>query len=251
MYLCLAFLLGGCSTEAAATGRGSTGSGEDTREERRDTEEAASGPEDAETLYEEGRISGEEEGQAPDWAQGVQTDGQLFQSLNLDGIGDSDDEAYVSIWQFGDYEEKVTVLTVRLGTGETMAKIFPVYGFIRLQTGKIFTEDKEAIALEIGDLTSNYNAASLYILDICPMGPAPSIPEIGVRPDRTTSQRLFQGDPVPDGDNVITQRGTEITDLAGSSLQGVKVYTIDPTGREEQLVKTLYWKDGAWEVLDK
>ena len=30
----------------------------------------------------------------PLWAQGVQSDGQLFQGLNLDGIGNADDEAY-------------------------------------------------------------------------------------------------------------------------------------------------------------
>lgn len=53
----------------------------------------------------------------PFWTTGNQTDGELFQNLNLDGIGDFDDEAYVSIYQFGDYEEKITVVSIHLGTG--------------------------------------------------------------------------------------------------------------------------------------
>lgn len=92
---------------------------------------------------------------------------------------------------------------------------------------------------------------SLYVLDIYPAGTAPSVPEIVVRPDMTTSQNLFLDDSFSDGDNIITQRGTEIINIAGSSLQGVKVYTIDPTGLQEQLVKRLYWKDGAWALLNE
>ena len=52
--------------------------------------------------------------QVPYWAQGVQQDGKLFQGLNLDGVGDADDEAYVSIYKFGDdnHSSWVTVLRV-------------------------------------------------------------------------------------------------------------------------------------------
>ena len=60
----------------------------------------------------------------PLWAKGVETEKKLFKGLNLDGIGDSDDEAYISIYQFGDYEEdRITVMRIHLGTGETIAKM--------------------------------------------------------------------------------------------------------------------------------
>ena len=70
------------------------------------------------------------ESNEPIWAQGKQTDGQLFQGLNLDGVGNADDEAYVSICQYGEYDEMVTILRIHLGTGETLANIFPVHGAI-------------------------------------------------------------------------------------------------------------------------
>lgn len=79
----------------------------------------------------------------PIWAMGTQVDGELYQNLNLDGIGDFDDEAYVSICQFGDYEDKVTVVSMHLGTGETVAQVFSVYGDYTLQTGRIFSEKKD------------------------------------------------------------------------------------------------------------
>ncbi|MDE7130732.1 MAG: hypothetical protein K2O65_02900 [Lachnospiraceae bacterium] len=40
-------------------------------------------------------------------------EGKLFQNLNLDGVGEADDEAYVSVYQFGDYEDKVTVISMK------------------------------------------------------------------------------------------------------------------------------------------
>lgn len=57
----------------------------------------------------------------PSWAADTQMEGKLFQNLNLDGIGAADDEAYVSVYQFGDYEDKMTVISIHLGTGETIA----------------------------------------------------------------------------------------------------------------------------------
>ena len=85
----------------------------------------------------------------PLWAQGVQSDGQLFQGLNLDGIGNADDEAYVSIFEYGEYNEKITVLCIHLGTGETVANVFPVCGPYNFLTGKLFSKDKDAIVLEV------------------------------------------------------------------------------------------------------
>lgn len=187
--------------------------------------------------------------QAPYWAQGTQTEGTWFQNLNLDGIGDSDDEAYVSVYQFDDYEEKVTVLQIHLGTGELMAKVFHVYGDYSFMTGNLFSENKDAILLEVRVPASNYGAAHLFVLDIFPVGIDP-IPETAVRLDTTSSQNvLFMGDSFLDAGNVYTVGGTEIVDLEKLPLKGLKIVTIDPTGRYEQLEKILYWNDGEWSVL--
>lgn len=62
------------------------------------------------------------------WAQPIEEHGQLFSGLNLDGIGDHDDEAYVSLYVWdhnGFYRYDVSELVVRIkfGTGDTTAHI--------------------------------------------------------------------------------------------------------------------------------
>ena len=53
----------------------------------------------------------------PLWAQPVEEHGQLFTGLNLDGIGDHDDEAYVSLYDWdhnGLYDASQLVVRMRL-----------------------------------------------------------------------------------------------------------------------------------------
>lgn len=182
--------------------------------------------------------------QAPYWAQGVRLEENLFQDLNLDGIGESDDEAYVCIYQLDDYEDKIIMIWVHLGTGETIAECFPVYGHYHFMTGKLFSEDKDAIILEVWAPGSNYGAADLFVLNISPVGADP-IPTITVRLDTTTVQDvLLLGDVI---------FGTEIADIESLPLQGLKVYVVGPSspegGHPPALEKIIYWKDVEWSLL--
>lgn len=185
----------------------------------------------------------------PFWTTGNQTDGELFQNLNLDGIGDFDDEAYVSIYQFGDYEEKVTVVSIHLGTGETVAQVFPVYGDYSLQTGKIFSDEKDAIILEICDFTSNYGAASVFVLNVSPADVDP-IPWVGTLLNTTESIMLADGDIIENSllTNQVTG-GTEVVDIEGMPRQGVSIYFIGEKGRYQEVERTLYWTDAGWMVI--
>lgn len=185
--------------------------------------------------------------QVPYWAREMRTEGNLYQHLNLDGIGDADDAAYVSIFQFGDYEEKVIVIQVHLGTGETMAKIFPVYGAYSFQTGKLFSKDKDAIILGVRNPTSNYNATDTFILDIYPVEADP-VPYIVTRLDTTvTPNILFFGNPTLDAGNTYVTGYAEVVDIDGAPLQGLEVPVFDySTGQYQELKKILYWKDGEW-----
>lgn len=201
----------------------------------------------------------------PIWAQVKETEGQLFQGLNLDGVGDADDEAYVSLCQYGEYEEKVTVLRIHLGTGETMANVFPVYGHCNFSTGKLFSEEKEAIVLEIAVPGSNYNAANLFVLDISPIGKAP-IPESTVRMDTTKGIRFNSDIDLPEGyrtdleESTGITANTEIVDVAGSPLQGLVIHAVGDmvnmeTGQKEDLSQVFCWGGGntqgddGWELL--
>lgn len=185
----------------------------------------------------------------PTWALGVETEGQLFKELNLDGVGTKDDEAYVSMFQFGDFEDKVIVLRVHLGTGETMARVFPVYGHYTFQTGTLFSKEKDAIVLEVQAPGSNYGAADIFVLDIYPKGTDP-IPTIVMRLDTSAEPiKLVSGDGIPDFRGITD--GAKITDVEGAPLQGLEVFSIGPKGKWRELHKILYWTGDGWSLLGK
>lgn len=189
----------------------------------------------------------------PQWAQAAETDGQLFQGLDLDGVGDADDEAYVSICQYGAYEEKLTVLRIHLGTGETMANVFPVYGCVRFLTGRLFSEERDAIVLEVAIPGSNYGGAHLFALDITPAGSAP-VPESTVRMDTMQGISLNSGADLPKHFVSNSMEGsitalTSIVDLADSPLQGLEVHAAGDmvnteNGQTEDLSQVFRWVGG-------
>ena len=185
------------------------------------------------------------------WAKGTQIDGSLYQNLNLDGVGDSDDEAYVSTYQFGDYEEKVTVISIHLGTGETVAQVFPVYGDYSLQTGKVFSEEKDAIVLQISDLTSNYGAATVFVLNVSPAGVDP-IPSVGALLNTTGSIMLADGNIIENSvlENDVTS-GTKVVDIEGMPRQGVLIYSIGEEGEYQGLPRIFYWTDDGWMIVSE
>ena len=185
----------------------------------------------------------------PIWTKGSQIDGTLFQDLNLDGIGDSDDEAYVSVYQFGDYDEKVTAISIHLGTGETVAQVFHVYGDYSLQTGKVFSEEKDAIILQIRDFTSNYGAATVFVVNVSPAGVDP-IPSAGTLLNTTESIMLADGNIIDTSlfPNLVTD-GTKVVDIEGMPRQGVLIYSVGEEGEYQGLPRIFYWTDNGWTIL--
>lgn len=187
----------------------------------------------------------------PSWATGTQTEGKLYQNLNLDGIGEADDEAYVSVYQFGDYEDKTTVISIHLGTGETMAQIFPVYGDYSFMTGKVFSEKKDAIILEVQVPASNYGAATIFVLDVNPVGVDP-IPTVTTRLDTENSITLADGKVLENSfiTNSVTS-GTKIVDVSGMPRQGILIYFLDENGQYQGLQRIFYWTDNGWTVISE
>lgn len=185
----------------------------------------------------------------PSWAMGTSMNGELFPNLNLDGVGDFDDEAYVGVYQFGDYDEKVTVISVHLGTGETMAQVFPVYGDYSFQTGKLFSEEKDDIVLQVRDLTSNYGAATVFVVSVSPVGVDP-IPSIGTPLNTTESIMLADGNIIDTSlfPNLVTD-GTKVVDIEGMPRQGVLIYSVGDEGEYQGLPRIFYWTDKGWTIL--
>lgn len=208
------------------------------------------------------------DGQEPYWAQGVQQDGKLYQNLNLDGVGEADDEAYVSIYRFGDdnHSTWAMVLRVRLGTGEIMAEIYPIEGFYEFETGKLLSEDRDAIILSTVNGYSNYNATNFLVLKVSPANPAEYIGasiwaalDTAAQPDGKSLDILkgngsswgLRGLDGGDGSTIMTW-APEVVDIDGSSLQGLKVTIFDPyEGAGKELENVIYWKDGLWDDGDR
>lgn len=183
--------------------------------------------------------------EVPFWATGKQKEGELFQNLNLDGVGEADDEAYVSVYQFGDYEDKVTVISIHLGTGETMAQVLPVYGDYSFLTGRLFSEEKDAIILEVKVPHSNYGAATVFAFDVFPVGADP-IPTVVTRLDTSESIMLADGNIIEQSrfENSNVTFGTEVVDV-DMSCQGLSVYFI------QEVQRIFYWTDNGWTIISE
>ncbi|MCH5262289.1 MAG: hypothetical protein J1F42_05195 [Lachnospiraceae bacterium] len=186
----------------------------------------------------------------PIWAMGTQVDGELYQNLNLDGVGDFDDEAYVSTYQFGDYEDKVTVISIHLGTGETVAQVFPVYGDYTLQTGRVFSEEKDAIILEIRNSTSNYGAATVFVLNVSPAKVYGPIPSAGTLLNTTEAVMLVDGEIIDTTSlpNLVTG-GTKVVDIEGMPRQGVLIYSVGEEDEYQGLPRIFYWMANGWAII--
>lgn len=210
------------------------------------------------------------DGQEPYWAQAKQRGGKWYRNLNLDGIGEADDEAYVSMYQFGGEDgNMVLMLRVQLGTGETWAAMYPEFGYhdYKFKTGKLFAEDRDAIIIGVVNGRSNYNATNLWVLSVLPARPDFSFaPELAVRLDTTAwpdgkNLGIMQGNDSVRGlfdiytrtKNTRMTRMPEVVDIEGSPLQGLKVTIFEPStmgGGFNEVENVIYWKDGLWKDED-
>ena len=119
------------------------------------------------------------------WMQPIEEHRQLFTGLNLDGVGDYDDEAYVSLYDwnhngFGRYDASELVVRIRFGTGDITAHIVQVVGSYQFYTAKLFSEKKDAIVLEANIQYANSGLVSVFALDVYGPGevdPFPSVVE--------------------------------------------------------------------------
>ena len=231
IVMLLSVMVMGCSNSHSTADSQITDNADQTRTEEVNTEST---------------IDTEEE---PSWAMGTQIEGELFQNLNLDGVGEADDEAYVSVYQFGDYEDKVTVIRIHLGTGETMAQVLPVYGDYSFMTGSLFSEEKDAIILEVQVPASNYGAAAVFVLDVNPVGTDP-IPTVTTRLDTESSITLADGNVLDNSfiTNSVTD-GTKAVDVSGMPRQGILIYFLDEDGHYKGLKRIFYWTDDGWTVI--
>ena len=194
--------------------------------------------------------------QIPDWAVPSQTHISLIKELNLDNCGGNDDECSIVIYRWGDLYPGIVSLCVKLGTGDVFTRIIPTDGGYTFNVGKLFSERKDAIILEINSATSNLGAASVYVFDICKDNDMISKP--------TMVERLNTAELITDlyesqyisgkiEENTITllgpeisttgtiTDGTKIVDIDESSLQGITLFFTGKRLAWRECSQTLFW----------
>lgn len=191
----------------------------------------------------------------PLWAQPIEEHGQLFTGLNLDGIGDYDDEAYVSLYDWdhnGLYDASQLVVRIRLGTGDITAHIVQAVGSYQFYTAKLFSEKKEAIVLEVNTQYANSGLVSVFALDV--YGSSKEYPANVVERLNTAGEMPILS---ADGVKLYTGgliQGTTITDIENKPLQGIVLHSSGdgysgPIGDRES--QTIYWNGNGWIVLER
>lgn len=181
----------------------------------------------------------------PDWARPAELKAELRQGLNLDGVGNADDEVYISQLQFGDaWDGSCTALRVHLGAGETMVRILPVRGYYTLQTAPLFSGDKQALILEVQCPGSNWGAANLFVYDVFSAGNDP-VPEIVDRVN-TVDRTFYSAADEPLLEAWRLTDGTVPVEIDGSLLQGLTVYTSGERGQWREVETTYLWTGGNW-----
>lgn len=200
--------------------------------------------------------TGSEDGNMPFWAKPAEEHGQLFTGLNLDGIGDHDDEAYVSlyVWDnngFDRYDASQIVIRIHLGTGDTTAHIVPAVGSYQFYTGKLFSENKDAIVLEVNNQYANSGQVSVFAFDVYGAGEADPFPSVVERLNTSgetpvlsvDGEKLYSGSPV---------LGTSITDIENKPLQGITLHSSGdgyPGPIDDHETQIIYWNGEGWIVL--
>lgn len=194
----------------------------------------------------------------PLWAKPVEKYGQLFTDLNLDGVGDNDDAAYVSlyVWDnngFDRYDASQLVVRIHFGTGDTTAHIVQAVGSYQFYTAKLFSEIKDAIMLEVNNQYANSGQVSVIALDVFGTGEADPFPSVVERLNTTGEEPVLtaDGEKLYEGSLI---KGTNITDIEGKPLQGIVLHSSGDGYAgpiDDREVQTIYWNGNGWIVLEQ
>lgn len=194
----------------------------------------------------------------PFWTQPIEEYGQLFKGLNLDGVGNYDDEAYVSLYNwdhngFGRYDASRLVIRIRFGTGDTTAHILEAVGSYQFYTAKLFSEKKDAIVIEVNNQYANSGLVSIFALDVYGLGEVDPFPSVVERLNTTREAPLLSAD----GEKLYTGgliQGTTITNIENKPLQGIILHSSGDGYAgpiDDRVSQTIYWNGDGWIVLER
>lgn len=177
------------------------------------------------------------------WYTPIIEKSQHFSGLNLDGTGEKDDQVVITTYRWeGSLEDSYTLLSIRLGTGEILSKGFHGWVDFTFQTGHLTSQEMESIVLEISSKTSNFCAATVYVLEISEDNAGFFLAEPVIVGDFTERHKLANCIDVP-----LLTIGTTILEDGQDGLGEVRLFEIDidhPNGEDSS--HTLVWNGTKW-----
>lgn len=161
----------------------------------------------------------------------------FYEKLNLDGAGREDDSLLVTCFDYDSPQGALTVAEATLGTGETLIWIYDNTGNPDILPVHLTSPERQSIVLLLNNRTSNYGAASYFVLDV----------ENGalVEKARLGTGDAASGDLAPDS---IIQFLFSV-DSRPDGLDTLRISTLYPD-KWHTLYGTLFWNgtDISWET---
>lgn len=205
---------------------------------------------------------------APTYPQFHVYDTASLDGLNLDGVGEDDDNALaIQYCMEDDSSERsvaFTLLQVTLGTGETWVEKYDGFQFSELSTGYLTNKERVCVVLQLISRTSNYSSTDVHVLELW------ENPQKDGAFDLAECLTLLDGDtghdrpsnpypflfriPNPNyhGEDSYSKYlstitfGNSVVDLPNSHLQGLEVMTY--ATMQEDVGRVLRWDGAQWYV---
>lgn len=105
----------------------------------------------------------------PEWVNKTLDEWDIYQNVDIDGVGSADDQVYVGTYSLDhysdDYYDGLTLIYVQLGTGEVLAKAIPCKGIYKVHFAKLLSDfGGNQIVLEITNRGSTYAATNIFVI---------------------------------------------------------------------------------------
>ena len=201
----------------------------------------------------------------PEWVNRTLDEWDIYQNVDIDGVGSADDQVYVGTYSLDrysdDYYDGLTLIYVQLGTGEVLAQAILCKGNYETHFANLIPgHEGNQIILEITDGNSTYLATNIFVIavsvDEWRVGENDAdvmrVPVISKLLDTTDYDRPVGGIEWREGiSSGSISYGLEIVDIEGLEQQGLQICYLAPqeiAGQKNFKTRTIYWDCGVWRV---
>ena len=201
----------------------------------------------------------------PEWVNKTLDEWDIYQNVDIDGVGSADDQVYVGTYSLDrysdDYYDGLTLIYVQLGTGEVLAKAIPCKGIYKVHFAKLLSDfGGNQIVLEITNRGSTYAASNIFVISAYVEerstggtdGEIKKIPEILFLLNTMGYGHPTGGTEWHEGIcSDSFSMGLEIVNIEGLEQQGLQICYLAPqeiAGQKNFKTRTIYWDCGVWRV---